>query len=99
MPSTRTLWASVRNPNAHPLQLQSFNSVLQIIKFFLCFCNFHFPTLFEHLFNVMQDFINLFREVPDIDAGLAASVFHFGEIAIPDLKRTLSAEGINMRLI
>ena len=33
----------------------------------------------------VQDFIDLFREVPDIDAGLAASVFHFGEIAIPDL--------------
>ena len=47
----------------------------------------------------VRDFIDLFREVPDIDAGLAASVFHFGEIAIPDLKRTLSAEGINMRLI
>jgi cyclase len=47
----------------------------------------------------VQDFIDLFREVPDIDAGLAASVFHFGEIAIPDLKRTLSSEGINMRLI
>ncbi len=47
----------------------------------------------------VQDFIDLFREVPDIDAGLAASVFHFGEIAIPDLKRTLSSENINMRLI
>ena len=47
----------------------------------------------------VQDVIDLFREVPDIDAGLAASVFHFGEIAIPDLKRTLAAEGINMRLI
>ena len=47
----------------------------------------------------VQDFIDLFHKVPDIDAGLAASVFHFGEIAIPDLKRTLAAEGINMRLI
>ena len=47
----------------------------------------------------VRDFIDLFREVPAIDAGLAASVFHFGEIAIPDLKRTLAAEGINMRLI
>jgi len=46
-----------------------------------------------------RDFIDLFRKVPNIDAGLAASVFHFGEIAIPDLKRTLAAEGINMRLI
>ncbi len=47
----------------------------------------------------VQDFIDLFKEIPDIDAGLAASVFHFGEIAIPDLKRTLADEGINMRLI
>ena len=47
----------------------------------------------------VQDFIDLFQKVPDIDAGLAASVFHFGEIAIPDLKRTLAAEGIIMRLI
>ena len=47
----------------------------------------------------VQDFIDLFRKVPNIDAGLAASVFHFGEIAIPDLKRSLAAEGINMRLI
>ncbi len=46
-----------------------------------------------------QDFIDLFRKVPTIDAGLAASVFHFGEIQIPDLKRTLAHEGINMRLL
>ena len=47
----------------------------------------------------VQDFIDLFHEVPDIDAGLAASVFHFGEIHIPALKRTLAAEHIHMRLI
>ena len=47
----------------------------------------------------VRDFIDLFKQVPDIDAGLAASVFHFGEIRIPDLKSTLSSEGINMRLI
>ena len=47
----------------------------------------------------VQDFIDLFRKIPDIDAGLAASVFHFGEIRIPDLKRVLAAENINMRLI
>ena len=47
----------------------------------------------------VRDFIDLFQKVPAIDAGLAASVFHFGEIAIPDLKRTLAGEGINMRLI
>ena len=47
----------------------------------------------------VRDFIDLFHKVPDIDAGLAASVFHFGEILIPDLKKTLASEGINMRLI
>ncbi len=47
----------------------------------------------------VQDFIDLFREVPAIDAGLAASVFHFGEIKIPDLKRILATNHINMRLI
>ena len=45
-----------------------------------------------------QDFIDLFQEVPDVDAGLAASVFHFGEIKIKDLKRTLENSGVNVRL-
>ncbi len=45
-----------------------------------------------------DDFIKLFKEVPDVDAGLAATVFHFGQIKIPELKRTLRAEGIDMRL-
>ena len=44
------------------------------------------------------DFINLFREIPDIDAGLAASVFHFGEIKIPDLKAELAKNNITVRL-
>ena len=47
----------------------------------------------------VDDFIDLFRKVPTVDAGLAASVFHFGEIKIPDLKRELAEAGINMRLI
>lgn len=46
----------------------------------------------------MQDFIDLFRAIPDIDAGLAASVFHFGEIAIPDLKQELKNNDIIMRV-
>ena len=46
-----------------------------------------------------QDFIDLFKVLPRVDAGLAASIFHFGEVAIPDLKRTLAAEGIPMRLV
>lgn len=45
----------------------------------------------------VQHFIDLFREIPDIDAGLAASVFHFGEIKIADLKSALLSAGINMR--
>ena len=45
-----------------------------------------------------QDFVNLFKEIPDIDAGLAASVFHFGEIKIPDLKRELLENGISVRI-
>ncbi len=43
-------------------------------------------------------FKELFHEVPDVSAGLAASVFHFGEIKIPDLKRELSSEGITVRI-
>lgn len=42
-------------------------------------------------------FIDLFREVPDVSAGLAASIFHFGEVKIPDLKRELSDAGVIVR--
>ena len=45
----------------------------------------------------VQDFIDLFKEIPDIDAGLAASVFHFGEIEIADLKKELHKNNITMR--
>ncbi len=44
------------------------------------------------------DFLSLFRSLPSVSAGLAASVFHFGEIAIPDLKQQLRRGGINVRL-
>lgn len=43
-------------------------------------------------------FVELFRALPGVDAGLAASIFHFGELAILDLKRELSAAGIPVRL-
>ncbi len=46
----------------------------------------------------VQDFVDLFRAIPDIDAGLAASVFHFGEIAIPDLKQELKNNDIITRV-
>ena len=45
----------------------------------------------------IADFIELFRKVPTIDAGLAASIFHFGEVTIPELKRELSLHNINVR--
>lgn len=45
-----------------------------------------------------EDFLSLFKQVPDVDAGLAASVFHFGEVRIPDLKAMLKNAGIEVRL-
>ena len=46
----------------------------------------------------MEDFTTLFKTVPEVSAGLAASVFHFGEIPIPELKKKLRADGIEMRM-
>ncbi len=45
-----------------------------------------------------EDFVTLFKEIPSMDAGLAASIFHFGEVAIPDLKKLMHDNGINVRL-
>ena len=45
----------------------------------------------------VNDFVSLFKEIPEIDAGLAASVFHFGEIKIPDLKSELRKNNITVR--
>ncbi len=45
-----------------------------------------------------KDFVNLFKSIPDIDAGLAASVFHFGQVKIADLKSLLLREGITVRI-
>jgi len=47
----------------------------------------------------MQHFVDLFRAIPDIDAGLAASIFHFGEVAISDLKNELKRNDITVRCI
>ena len=44
-----------------------------------------------------EDFVRLFQTLPGVDAGLAASVFHFGEIAIPHLKAQLRQAGISVR--
>lgn len=45
-----------------------------------------------------QDFLSLFREEPRVDAALAASVFHFGEIEIQELKRIMSEINIPVRI-
>jgi cyclase len=45
-----------------------------------------------------MDFVKLFSEIPDIDAGLAASIFHFGEVEIKELKKLMKNEGINVRI-
>ena len=45
-----------------------------------------------------QDFVTLFNEIPSIDAGLAASIFHFGEVKISELKELLKNNSINVRI-
>ena len=46
----------------------------------------------------IDDFVELFRAIPKVDAGLAASIFHFGEVTIPDLKNELDRNGIPVRI-
>lgn len=45
-----------------------------------------------------EDFIELFKTLPRVDAGLAAGIFHSGEVPIADVKKALKAEGISVRL-
>ncbi len=47
----------------------------------------------------IDDFVTLFETLPRVDAGLAASIFHFGEVRIPDLKAALARRGIPMRIL
>lgn len=46
-----------------------------------------------------DDFVTLFQTLPRVDAGLAASIFHFGEVDLRELKQTLADHGINTRRI
>lgn len=46
----------------------------------------------------IDHFTELFKALPKVDAGLAASIFHFGEVKISDLKAELKNNGINVRL-
>ena len=43
-------------------------------------------------------FTKLFKTLPKVDAGLAASIFHFGEVKISDLKNTLKENEIPVRI-
>ena len=45
----------------------------------------------------VEHFTQLFHEIPTIDAALAASVFHFGQIQIPDLKQHLKENSVIVR--
>ena len=44
-----------------------------------------------------RDFVELFQKIPKVDAGLAASIFHFGEVKLQDLKEELDKNGIEVR--
>ena len=46
----------------------------------------------------ISDFTDLFKALPKVDAGLAASIFHFGEVKISDLKAELARNGIPVRI-
>lgn len=46
----------------------------------------------------VEDFVTLFKTLPRVDAGLAASILHFGEVTVADIKKALWDEGINVRI-
>ena len=60
--------------------------------------NVNIPVIASGGAGSQQDFVTLFKRLPKVDAGLGASVFHFKEIAINDLKKTLKREGVEIRL-
>ena len=47
----------------------------------------------------IDDFVTLFKALPKVDAGLAASIFHFGEVSISELKKVLMENGIPARMV
>ncbi len=58
----------------------------------------HVPVVASGGAGSMEDFVTLFREIPEMSAGLAASIFHFGEVEICDLKKELRKNSIHVRL-
>ena len=59
--------------------------------------NIHVPIIASGGAGKITDFIELFQKIPAVDAGLAASIFHFGDVKIADLKNELARVGINVR--
>lgn len=57
----------------------------------------HIPIIASGGAGTMQHFVDTFKE-GKADAALAASVFHFGEIPIPQLKKELKKQDIEVRL-
>ncbi len=58
----------------------------------------HIPVIASGGAGCAQDFITLFQTLPGVDAGLAASIFHFGEVKIKDLKKLMKDNGIPVRI-
>ena len=56
----------------------------------------HIPVIASGGAGAVQHFVDVFEET-NVDAALAASVFHYGEILIPDLKAVLKENNINVR--
>ena len=71
------------------LDLEMLDAVCQVVKV---------PVIASGGAGCIDDFTKLFQTLPGVDAGLAASIFHFGEVAIRDLKQELRNNGINVRL-
>ena len=46
----------------------------------------------------IEDFVTLFKTLPKVDAGLAASIFHFGDVKISDLKAEMAKKSIPTRI-
>ena len=58
----------------------------------------HIPVIASGGAGGPQDFITLFKTLPKVDAGLAASIFHFGEVKIKDLKLLMKENGVPVRI-
>ena len=68
--------------------LEMLNAVCQVVNV---------PVIASGGAGCIDHFTTLFKTLPKVDAGLAASIFHFGEVAIPDLKAALAKENILVR--